>query len=158
MGSSVLSSSVSDLPPAGGSRRLLLAVAAAGVVGLLGWAAVYAREKQVEAHSLSEELAARIRSERAAGAVTRAVPAVDLSGKVADLEKQVQELEQARTKAADAAVEREKALSDIITFLRQENTAAQETIKRLSTPPPEPEPPVSPVKPPRAGTRRTGSP
>ena len=48
--------------------------------------------------------------------------------------------------ASEKAAAREKELEGIITFLRQENTAAQQTIERLSglQPPPEPAPEPGP--------------
>ena len=149
MESAIPSRSERDTPP-GALQRLLLAVVAACVLGALGWAAVQVQEAKSEVRGLKEDLVVSQRNERAASAVARAVPVVDLTSKVADLERRL-------TDAGKAAAAKEKELNDVIAFLRKENTVAQETIQRLTAPPvepapeitPVPEPPAIPSKPPR---------
>jgi uncharacterized protein HemX len=139
MESAIPSRSERDTPP-GALQRLLLAVVAAGVLGALGWAAVQVQEAKSEVRGLKEDLVVSQRNERAASAAARAVPVVDLSSKVTDLERRL-------TEAGKAAAAKEKELNDVITFLRKENTVAQETIQRLSAPPPEPAPEITPPLP-----------
>jgi uncharacterized protein HemX len=131
-----------DTPP-GALQRLLLALVAACVLGALGWAAVQVQEAKSEVKGLKEDLTVALRNERAASAAARAVPVVDNSSKVADMERRLAEAE----KAQKGAAAKEKELNDVIVFLRKENTAAQETIQRLSAPPPEPAPVLEPVPP-----------
>jgi hypothetical protein len=140
MESAVSSRVEKDVPP-GALQRLLLALVAACVLGALGWAAIQVQESKTEVRGLKEELAAALRNQRAAEAAARAVPVIDYSSKVADLERRVVDAEKAHTQAAA----KEKELNDIIAFLKKENAAAQETIQRLSTPPAEPAPEFTPA-------------
>ena len=83
------------------------------------------------------------RMERAAGATARAVPVIDHGARAADLQRRLTEAESQLNKATEKAAAREKELDELIGFLRQENDAAQQTIERLSNPPPAPAPPVN---------------
>lgn len=122
-------------------QRLLLALAAACVFAALGWAAIQVQQANAETRGLKEDLAVALRNERAAAAAARAVPVIDYSSKVADLERRVVEAEKTHTQAKA----KEKELNEIIAFLKKENAAAQETIQRLSAPPPEPAPEFTPL-------------
>jgi hypothetical protein len=111
-------------PPLSGPQRLVLAVSAAGAVVTLCWAGLQVRAAKDEARHARETLPA-----------TTPIPAVapaDLTGRVADLERRLQEMASVRQQAADDAAAQIKQRDEIIVFLRQENEAAQKTIKRLS--------------------------
>lgn len=132
-------------------QRLLAAILAAVVLATLCWAAIQVREQQAEARQWRGEAAALQLASRARD--TR--PAADQSSRVAELERRLAAAGEAEKQAAARAQEREKELQDLITFLRQENTAAQQTIERLSAlqpaaPPDEevkPAEPAAPVEP-----------
>ena len=142
------------LPPAAG--RLTLTAAAALALGALSWAAWRVRSERMEAEHLRTELAAARMAERAAGAAARASAVPDRSG---DLERRLREAQSEARQTAEKAAARETELNGIITFLRQENTAAQQTIARLSNPepPPEPGPELAPSVPPKKESSSGGS-
>ena len=140
-------------PPPSGLHRLLLATSGAGVLVTLAWAALQVRQLQLETQSLRQELAVAQRAERAAGAASRAVPVTDHGARATELQRRLTEVEAQQKQAAEKAAAREKELDKVIDFLRQENTAAQQTIERLSNPPPAPAPPVVPKVTPKPATR-----
>jgi hypothetical protein len=103
------------------THRLVLAGAAAGAVMTLCWAALQVRAAKQELRQL--------RSGTSAVSPTA-------SDRSAELERRLSELE-SRTRRTEAeAATRAAELETVIDFLRQENTAAQQTIERLSSPAP----------------------
>lgn len=127
------------------SRHPLLVVASvAGVLLTLAWAAIQVRESQLEAQRLREDLVAVRNAWRAAGAAARAVPVEDHGARAADLRRRLAEAEAQQKQAAEKSAAREKELDKVIEFLREENTAAQQTIERLSNPEPAPAPTPGP--------------
>ena len=150
MGSTVSSSTA--------THRLIIAGAAGLVLFSLGWAGIQVRERQTESQRLRDQFAAGEISRREGGAASRAHPPAD--ARIAEMERQLAAFITDGKLAAEKAAAREKELEGIITFLRQENTAAQQTIERLSAlqPPPEPAPePVVEVRKP-VEKRRAGRP
>jgi hypothetical protein len=125
-------------------QRLLLVASAAAVLLALGWAALRILELETEVRTLQQDLAASRRAERASGAAARAIPVVDHDGaRVAELQRRVTAAETQHKQTAEKAAAREKELDGVIAFLRKEIEAAQQTIERLSSLPPEP-PPANP--------------
>jgi hypothetical protein len=108
-------------PPASGAQRLVLAVSAAGAMVTLCWAALQVRAAKDEA---------RLAREHSLAAPAPAPP--DLSEKVSDLERRLAQEQSRREQSAGDAAAQIKELEKVITFLRQENEAAQKTIERLS--------------------------
>jgi hypothetical protein len=138
---SIPSSRIETDAPPGAWQRWLLALAAAVSVAAVGWAGVQVQQAKSDVEKLKEDLAASQRNERAAAAAAQAVPKADNSSRLATVERALADAEKAQKQAAA----HEKELNDVIVFLRSENTAAQETIKRLSAPPAEPAPAVDPA-------------
>lgn len=134
------------------NARLLAAVLAAAVLATLCWAAIQVREQQAAASRWRGEAAALELAGRARSSAPQAALPVDQSSRVAELERRLAAAGEAEKQAAARAQEREKELQDLITFLRQENTAAQQTIERLSAlqpaaPPDEEVKPAEPAEP-----------
>lgn len=112
---------VSQAPAFSRTHRLVLAAAAAGAVMTLCWAALQVR-------AAKEELR-QVRNVTSAASPAPPDRSADLARRLAELES--------RTRRAEAeAATRAAELETVIEFLRQENTAAQQTIERLSSPAP----------------------
>ena len=136
-----------------GIHRLILAASAAGALATLCWAALQVRTARAEIRQLEERLAAQ--------AVRQPVPAPLSDADKDDLARRLAAAESLHKQASDQSAARIAELENVISFLRQENTAAQQTIERLRTPPPEPDPPAKaePVKTkPGRGPARKGNP
>src|SRR6187401_1939371 len=111
-----------------GTHRLILAASAAGALATLCWAGLQLRAAKSEVRQAQEQLAELSRVKGAP-----APPAAD--GSAADLARRLAAAESLQKHTADKAAARVKELEDVIIFLRQENTAAQQTIERLSRAP-----------------------
>ena len=108
-----------------GPQRLLLAVSAAGAVLTLCWAALQVRAAREESRQAREALQAK-------PSPPPALPAPDLSARVADLESQLRSELAKREHESKESGDRIRELEKVVTFLRQENEASQKTIERLS--------------------------
>lgn len=129
-----------------GMQRLVTAATASMVLVALAWAAMHVRAQQHEVQMLTAELTAARRTERAAGAAGRAVPLGEIAAHLAEMKRRLAEAEEQQKHAAGEFAARERELREIVDFLREENTAAQQAIERLSKPEIPPVP-VSPSKP-----------
>jgi len=107
-----------------GTQRLVLAIAAAGAVVTLCWAALQVRTAKDEARQAREN--------PPVSPATAPVTASGHSGALADLERRLAEEKSRSQLAATEAAARIGELEKVIAFLRQENEAAQKTIERLS--------------------------
>lgn len=123
-----------------GTHRLILAASAGGALATLCWAGLQLRAAKSEVRLVQEQLAELTRA--------KGPPAIPPDGGAADLSRRLAAAESLQKQTADKAAARLKELESVIIFLRQENTAAQQTIERLSRPPEDlsPEAKAAPVK------------
>lgn len=110
-------------PSPAGVHRLILAASAAGALATLCWAALQVRAARAEVRQLQEKIAGLSPGHKAAP------PSAD---NTADLARRIAAAESQQKQADTRAAARVAELESLITFLRQENTAAQKTIERLS--------------------------
>ena len=103
-------------------HRLVLAVGASAALLTLAWAGLKVRELQGEAHRLRQEL----------DAARAAAPSLEHKARADELDRLLAEVAAGKQTDSSASAAREKELHGIIDFLRKENTAAQQTIERLS--------------------------
>lgn len=127
-------------PSQTGTHRLILAASAAGALATLCWAGLQVRAAKSEARLLQDQLAELSRSHE----VLESPP----DSSAADLARRLAAADSLQKHTADKAAARVTELENVIIFLRQENTAAQQTIVRLSRPEPDTSPPAKaqPVK------------
>ena len=116
-------------PSQTGTHRLILAASAAIALATLCWAGLQLRAARSEVRDLKEQLAELSR--------TQGAPATAGDGSAADLARRLAAADSLQKHTADKSAARVTELENIIIFLRQENTAAQQTIERLSQPPPD---------------------
>ena len=109
-------------PSQTGIHRLVLAASAAGALATLCWAGLQLRAARSEVRRLQEQIAAFPSVQNAAP--TPGEDDAALARRLADSESQ-------QKHAADKSAARVAELEAVISFLRQENTAAQQTIERL---------------------------
>lgn len=109
-------------PSQTGIHRLVLAASAAGALATLCWAGLQLRAARAEVRRLQEQIAAVPPAQNAAA--QQGEDAAVLARRLADSESQ-------QKHTADKTAARVAELEGVITFLRQENTAAQQTIERL---------------------------
>lgn len=128
-------------PSPTGIHRLILATSAAGALATLCWAALQVRTARAEVRRLQEQLAAQASPAQPGPASVQSAAATVPDHRVSSAETR-------QKQAADTFAARITELESVIAFLRQENTAAQQTIERLSRARPEPAPPerVEPVR------------
>ena len=116
-------------PSQTGTHRLILAASAAGALATLCWAGLQLRAAKSEARQLQDQLAVLSRS--------REAPESPPDSSAADLARRLAAADSLHKHLAEKAAARVTELENVIIFLRQENTAAQQTIERLSRPEPE---------------------
>ncbi len=122
-------------PSQTGIHRLVLAASAAGALATLCWAGLQLRAARSEVRRLQEQITALPPVQNSAP--TPGEDAAALARRLADSESQ-------QKNAADKTAARVAELEGVIEFLRDENTAAQQTIERLGKL--QAGPPAEPVK------------
>ena len=111
-------------PSPTGIHRLILAASAAGALATLCWAGLQLRAARSEVRQLQEKLA---------GMAPAPNPAPPPGDSTADLARRLAAAEAQQKQAADKSAARLAELESVIIVLRKENTAAQQTIERLSS-------------------------
>ena len=124
---------VPSTPSPTGIHRLILATSAAGALATLCWAALQVRSARAEVRRLQEQLAMQPPRTQPAPAPSQSADTTDRDHRLATAETQ-------QKQASDKFAAQVAELESVIAFLRQENTAAQQTIERLSHARPEPAP------------------
>lgn len=112
-------------PSQPGIHRLILATSAAGALATLCWAALQVRAARAEVRQLQVQPAAQ--SSR-----TQSAPASLQNADTTDRDRRLAAAEAQQKQTADSSAARIRELENVIEFLRAENSAAQQTIERLS--------------------------
>src|SRR5687767_3552492 len=102
-----------------GTHRLILAASAGGALATLCWAGIQLRAAKSEVRQAQEQLAELTRAKES--------PAPPPDDSTADLARRLAAAESLQKQTADKAAARVSELENVILFLRQENTAAQQT-------------------------------
>ena len=114
---------VTPTPSQTGIHRLILAASAAGALATLCWAGLQVRAARSEVRQLQETLAGFSPAQK---------PATPPRDDTADFARRLA-AESQQKQAAVKSASRVAELESVILFLREENTAAQKTIERLSS-------------------------